>query len=210
MSADERHRYRLLFGKGGPLRWLGHLDLQRAWLRTMRRAALPLLHTRGHHPRPRLAFAAALPLGWTSDGELLEIWLQQHLPADLLRGRLRAAAPPGIVIHQADEVAVEQRSLAAKVRASLFAVTLDAPHPWLAGRIAGLLGDGPLPRERRGKGYDLRPRLQRLELAEESRALRMQLLCREGAVGRPDEVLDQLGLDPADCEIHRERLLLAE
>ncbi len=41
-------RYRLTFGKGPELRFTGHLDLHRAWERTLRRAEIPLAYSEGH------------------------------------------------------------------------------------------------------------------------------------------------------------------
>ncbi len=55
-------RVRLVFEKGAPLRFIGHLDLVRMWERAFRRAELPLAYTLGFTPHPRLTFAAPLAL----------------------------------------------------------------------------------------------------------------------------------------------------
>lgn len=67
-----------------------------------------------------------------------------------------------------------------------------------------------LLRERRGKSYDLRQRIERLEYEADPSRLTMWLSAREGAVGRPEEVLDALGLDVPDCVATRVELVLAE
>ena len=67
------------------MRFTGHLDLHRAWERTFRRAGLPLAYSQGFNPHPRLNLASALPLGFTSEGEVIDVWLEQDL-ADLSEG----------------------------------------------------------------------------------------------------------------------------
>ena len=77
---------------------------------------------------------------------------------------------------------------------------------YLEERIEALMGADSLPRERRGKMYDLRPLVERLWI-EPGNAIGMQLVARPGAMGRPDEVLLALGLDPHNARIHRTDLV---
>jgi hypothetical protein len=68
-------------------------------------------------------------------------------------------------------------------------------------------------RERRGKVYDLRPLVIDLTLDEtEDGALRihMHLYLMPGKTGRPDELIDALGLDPLAARIHRKAIILAD
>jgi hypothetical protein len=89
------------------------------------------------------------------------------------------------------------------------AAPLEGPWPEdLAARIEGVLASGSLPRERRGKKYDLRPRI--LSLALEGGKLRMRLSLTPEATGRPDEVLAALGMDETPATAQRERLILRE
>ena len=71
-----------------------------------------------------------------------------------------------------------------------------------------------LPRERRGKPYDLRPLIESLELLPGDRPgmlrLKMTLAAREGATGRPEEVLDVLDVSSEATRIERTRLILKE
>jgi hypothetical protein len=67
-----------------------------------------------------------------------------------------------------------------------------------------------IPRERRGKFYDLRPLIEELEVAEaEKPSIRMKLAAREGATGRPDEVLNALGIEPETARVERTELIFA-
>ena len=60
--------------------------------------------------------------------------------------------------------------------------------------------------ERRGKSYDLRPLIEKLELTSENKIL-MKLSAREGATGRPEEVLDVLGISIEHAQVERTNLI---
>ncbi len=70
-------RWRLSFAKEGPAVYLGHLDLQRHVIRTLRRAGIEVAYSQGFHPKPRIVFATALPLGVAG----LEEWMDAVLAA---------------------------------------------------------------------------------------------------------------------------------
>ncbi|MBK6846096.1 MAG: DUF2344 domain-containing protein [Proteobacteria bacterium] len=199
-------RYRVRFAKEGPLRWVGHLDLQRVWLHTLRRAELPLAFNTGFHPRPRLVFAASLPLGFIGKAELLELGLTEERDAAGLHAGLHRCAAPGLRIDEVVAVDADAPALGRGLRAFDYAVTLEAQgDAELDGRIAALLAATSLPRERRRRPYDLRPLIERLTRVGGG-ALTMRLSAGEGTTGRPDEVLRALGYEPADATIERTAL----
>ena len=79
----------------------------------------------------------------------------------------------------------------------------------LQQRIHSLLDSDHLPRERRGKRYDLRPLIEdvRLEESKEGQyVVAMTLKAGEGGTGRSDEVLDELGLADRVLAVTRTRL----
>jgi len=69
-------RIRVKFAKTEPMRFTSHLDLYRAWERLLRRADVPLVFSQGYNPRPRIQLAAPLPLGITSNCEIIDIGYQ--------------------------------------------------------------------------------------------------------------------------------------
>jgi hypothetical protein len=80
-------------------------------------------------------------------------------------------------------------------------------------RIAALLAQPEIRRTRREKEYDLRPLIEALERVISDAAghtLRLQLAAREGATGRPEEVVEALGADARQARYHRRKLFLAE
>ena len=208
MSDPTLRRYRLAFGKSQAMRYTGHLDLYRALERTVRRAALPLAYSRGFSPHPKLQLASALPLGFTSCAELADIWLEQPIPEDEILARMRQAAPPGIAFERVQSIPAPEPPLQQQVLRADFVARLESPlPPDLPQRLGALLKATSIPRERRGKTYDLRPLIIDLGLKPPAELV-LALSAREGATGRPEEVLDALGLDPLAAEITRVQLTL--
>jgi len=204
-----RIRYRLRFHKTEAMRFTGHLDLHRALERTIRRSGLPLAYTRGFSPHPRLQLAAALPLGFVSRAEVADLWLEQPLAAQDVLARLQAAAPPGMNFLEAQVAPEQEPALQQQVTGAAYSVVLAGPPPAdLDERVRSLLLTPSLLRQRRGKSYDLRPLIVSLEHSGGGR-LAMELAAREGATGRPDEVIGALGLDPLSADIERTSLTYA-
>lgn len=191
-------RYRIQFSKGSALRFTGHLDLHRAWERTLRRAGLPLAFSEGFNPRPRLSIGEALPLGCTSRGDLLDLWLSEPVDPQQLRERLAEAAPPGLEIEQVRTIPSDAPKLQKLISTAEYQVQVQPGDlPGLAERAAALMEAEKLPRARRGKAYDLRPLLEDLAVRDDGWVV-MQLTVGARGTGRPDEVLRALGLTAED------------
>lgn len=206
-------RIRLIYGRGEELRYISNLDMHQVWERTLRRARLPLAYSKGFHPNPRLHLASALPLGFLSRGEIVDIWLEGEPPFELnsLAEQIQACAPPGLQILTIETIPLQAPPLQTQVSAAeFFAQPLDPLEPLaLTQAVDALLASSTLPRERRGKPYDLRPLIDRLEVRqEEPVGVFMRLAARESATGRPEEVLLALGLDPAGFRVERLGLIL--
>jgi radical SAM-linked protein len=199
-------RIRIRFGKDGPARFTSHLDLAQAWARWLRRAQIPIAYSKGFNPQPRINLAAALPLGFTSEAELLDAWLEEPMAPAEIAEQLAPAAPPGLTAYEAWEVDLKEKSLQARLTAVEYKVT-GSFAPGLDQRIEMLLASETLPRDRRGKDYDLRPLIEHIWLENDDSAIGMRLVARLGAMGRPDEVLLALRLDPLQALIHRTQLI---
>lgn len=208
-------RLRIKFAKQGALRYIGHLDLNKIWERTARRAELPLAYSQGFHPQPKIYLASALPLGFSSRAELLDLKLKQDISTDGLRDRLQAAVPSGLQILEVAQVQDDLPPLQTQLRAAEYEVLFTEPleENELRQRVESVLGAAALPRERRGKAYDLRPLIERLELSvgdQRQVMLCMRLTSREGATGRPEEVLDQMGIASESTRIERAGLIFED
>jgi radical SAM-linked protein len=206
--AERRQRLWLTYAVEGDLRWLGHLDLFRAWERALRRAGLPLLYSQGFNPRPRMAIALPLPVGVTSEGELLDLLLIRPMsPMEVIHG-LRPQLPAGLTLRGLEEVELGAPSLQSQLQAAEYVVRLGEDPGDLTQRVEALMAAESCLRQRRGREYDLRPLIQSLS-PEASQELRMTLRAGEGGTARPDEVLLALELSPQAAAIHRRTLRFA-
>jgi radical SAM-linked protein len=201
-------RIRITFSKQGALRYTGNLDLHRLWERAARRAELPLAYSQGFHPQPKINLAAALPLGFSSRCEVMDMKLETDISLDDLPARLQATLPPDIQVLKVEQVDNNAPALQTQIDSAEYEVTLTeaVSGSELERKIASVMESASLPRERRGKPYDLRPLIRELKLTSET-TLFMHLLARENATGRPEEVLDVLGIEFEGTRIERSRLL---
>jgi radical SAM-linked protein len=213
-------RLRFAFGKAGPARYISHLDLARTLERALNRSRIPLAYSQGFNRRPRLSLAAALPLGYTSEAELADIWLIEETPPDEVLVRLTERMAPGITLASMTEVDLTGLSLQQSLAAAQYRVSfLDPVDTAALGKgLEALLSAETLPRTRkrakdkRPKPYDLRPLIVDLALEQASEGgpiLTMHLVQTPTQTGRPDEVLTSLDIDPLDTHVHRTALLLA-
>jgi hypothetical protein len=193
MEANYVQRIRLVFGKSGNTRYIGHLDLARTLERAINRAGIPIAYTQGFNKRPRMQMADALPLGFTSECEIADLLLGKNVEPNSVAKELGSALPAGIELHSVIEVPISEKSLQNQTKEATYVVRVE------------------ILRERRGKEYDLRPRIFSLSLSDQGDdefEIAMNLSLAPGDVGRPDEVLDAMGFDPLAADIHRTRIRL--
>lgn len=200
-------RIRITFIKQGALRYTGHLDLHKLWERAARRAELPLAYSQGFHPQPKMNMAAALPLGFSSRCEVMDMKLEHDIPLQDLPTRLNTTLPSGLQVVEVQQVDERAPALQTQVVSAEYEVTLTEPidDSELKRRIDSVMEISSLPRERRGKMYDLRPLIEELNLP--THKIFMRLTAREGATGRPEEVLDVLGIPFEGTRIERTRII---
>ena len=65
--SESLQRWRLAFARDDEARFLSHLDAVKLWERAFRRGSIPVATSEGFSPRPRVVFAAPLPLGMLAE-----------------------------------------------------------------------------------------------------------------------------------------------
>lgn len=211
----KEQRIRITFSKTEAMRFTGHLDLRKTWERTFRRSGLPLAYSQGYTPHPQLNLASPLPLGFTSTAEIGDFWLSEKTPLPEIRRKLAAAVPPGLAIHSVEEIPdLHGDKLPVLVTASTYHLTVIEDGENLHQEISTLEAQEQIIRERRGKQYDLKELLHKIELLPEDQAdhprLKLTLSTLPGATGRPDEVADELGLPGHAVHITRTKIHLQD
>jgi len=145
----------------------------------------------------------------------LDMRLERDIPLDGLSDRLNNTLPSGIHVLDVEQVEERAPALQTQVVGAEYEVRLIESDPSgasgfggdLEQRIESLLAADSIVRSRRGKQYDLRPLIEDLCVMNDK--IVMKLTAREGATGRPEEVLDALGIAFDQTRIERTRLFFS-
>jgi radical SAM-linked protein len=183
------------------------------WERAFRRVQLPVAYSAGFAPRPKVSFGLALPTGYESVAEYLDVELVEEADLDVrtLPRRLSTALPVGVDATAAELIAPGTPSLQEDVTTSTWrwvAAPKEHRNPPgeedLAVRVAALLGASSVIVTRTRKGEeltdDIRAGVLDLQLLgpvgpdpAHGAWVEAELACRPRTL-RPSEVM--VGLDP--------------
>ncbi len=211
-------RLRINFSRGEKVKYISHLDLMRLWERALRRAGIPMAYSQGFSPHSKISIAAPLPIGVTSDGELMDILLRKKVSPYHFTKVVGEQLPIGISLLRAEQVALRLPSLQSQVRQAEYQVGLETNKG--AGEVEealhSFLAKEHIPwqhqRDTEMRYYDLRPLVYRLWVVgwqESGCTLGMRLRADSSATGRPEQVTTALGFGDRPRSVHRTRLILA-
>ena len=79
-------------------RFLGHLEMVNIFNRALRRAGIPVKYSEGFHPKPKISFTDALPIGIESRSETMIITARADLALDTLPQKINPHLPPGLKV----------------------------------------------------------------------------------------------------------------
>jgi len=92
---------RIFFSKTNRAKYISHLDLYRAFGRSLKRSGLPLWITEGFNPHIYTTFALPLSLGIEGLCESVDLRLTESVEFDEIVNRLNAVMPEGLQILRA-------------------------------------------------------------------------------------------------------------
>lgn len=216
---DALQRIRLTYSQREELRQASQREIAAAWAEALGATGIVLAHKDGQHPAARIAFAARLPAGATSDCEIADIETGSRVCDDDLLLLLPPRLPAGLQLLTAREVGRDGPSLPILVRWSEYLLELPDARSEADVRqaIEGLLSAETLPweqvHEKRTSRYDLRTLMLGLDLEESkegTHVIRMRLRHTLERAGRPDQVALALGFSEPPARLHRTRLFLAQ
>lgn len=214
-------RLRIRFAKLGKIRFTSHRDMARIWERGLRRAGLPVAYSEGFTPRPRISFGLALPTGYESEAEYLDVAIDDEAglsgidgeAAGLsgLAGALSEATPAGITVTAAVGIDRAEPSLQEAVTSCTWRIDVDGVDEEAAAAAVARALDADeilITRERKGRTVtdDIRPQIVSLD-ATSTTADGVRLVAELGTKPRalrPAELL--AGLDPSPRELRVCRL----
>jgi len=213
----EPQRLRVRFCRGEEVKFISHLDIMRLWQRAFHRAGVALAYSEGFSPHPRISLAAPLPIGVTSEAELMDIfdtrWVSPHFFTKAVSQQL----PPGIEILQVYQIAMNLPSLQSQVRYAEYSVEVETEKERrdIEAALASLLSLKHLSwqhqRDTGTRHYDLRALIDDLWLISRCHpycTIGMRLRCDSNGSGRPEQVANALGFTQYSQSIHRIKLVL--
>lgn len=89
-------KLRLLFIKEAQASYISHLDLLRTFQRAFPRTELDIKHSQGYHPHPIISIVLPLPVGQSSDCELLDFEVTQDTDGSGIAEKLNTGMPSGL------------------------------------------------------------------------------------------------------------------
>ena len=186
------------YAKRGKMRFASHLDVARAFERGVRRAGLPVAHSAGFTPHPKISYADGIPTGVASEAEYLSLGLTSRQEASAVAERLNAALPDGIDVIAVTEDAgglPASRLTASEWQVILPGVTPDAAAPAVEKFLA--LEHAPVERltSKGIRRMDARSAVVELDVdsVDTSGATALRIVVRHTVPAvRPDDVLTAL------------------
>ena len=211
-------RLRVSFARGEPLKYLTHLDMMRLWERVLRRAQIPLSYSEGYSHHPKLALASPLPVGVTSQVELLDIFLWRRLSPYALIKAVTDQLSPGLEVLEVEQVSLRVPSLQSQLRYTEYQVAVlqdGRNHQEVERAIVDLLAQEHLSWQRHrdtgDRPLDLRTTVDRIWVIGAQAGcwlLGMRLRSDPTITGRPEEVTAALGFGEPPISRHRTKLVL--
>jgi radical SAM-linked protein len=202
------------FSRGGPARYLSHLDTSRAMQRTFARAGVPIALSQGMRPKPRISLPLPLPVGAAGLEELAVVEVPDEVPGSAAALRaLRAAAPPGL---EPLSVVVGGQHPRPQAREVEYACRIEADAGALNAAVERYASEASVVRERvspKGRRtLDLKDYVAGAVTEAVAGGTELRFTIRHGAEGaaRPQEFIDLIaewaGVEPVMYGLERRHI----
>ena len=187
-----------VFEKSPRLRHIGHLDIQRAVQRALRRSGLPVSYSKGFNPHILLTFASALSTGYAGRREIMEVQLEREItPEEFLRA-MNGAMPPDMQLSEAKVLPDQHVALMAAVQAADYTITLvdENAARVIDERLDAFMAQESIIALRRTKSgmkeTDIRPLIHTLTVDPEKNAIHAVMTLTERLACKPGMLMDAL------------------
>jgi radical SAM-linked protein len=210
-------RLRIKFSRGPEIKFISHLDIVRLWQRAFNRAGIEIAYSTGFTPHPKISLAAPLPIGVTSEAELMDIFCIKGVAPHFFVSAVNQQLPPGMTVDKVYPISFDLPSLQSQISLAEYKVEVEAekgPQD-IKAALDTLLALEHLPwQHQRDTGphqYDLRALIDDLWVIEWKppiSILGMRLRCDSSGSGRPEQVAAALGFTQRPQSIHRTQLIL--
>lgn len=204
-----------VFEKCERLRHIGHLDIQRAMQRALRRSGLPVSYSKGFNPHILLTFASALSTGAIGEKEIMDVTLDSEVSAEAFIAAMNAALPPDMQLSFAKPMDDRHPALMSMLYAAEYSIRImdDDAARKMAEAIPAFMQQESIVTLRKSKSglkeVDMKPLLYALE--RQGNTLHAILSQAEGNACKPDMLINALaafaGMDAPRTVVTRKQLL---
>lgn len=115
---------RLKFGRLGPVKYLGHLDMMRYFQKAIQRAGVDIRYSEGFNPHQIMSFAYPLGVSMETEGDYLDIDVLSYVSCDDLKNDLNKVMKEGIYIEAVSVVPEGADAAMAAVAAADYRVVI--------------------------------------------------------------------------------------
>ena len=189
-------RMMAVFEKSERLRHIGHLDIQRAVMRALRRSGLPVSYSKGFNPHILLTFASALSTGAAGRKEIMDVQLDREVSAEEFVAAMNGAMPPDMQISFAKPLDDRHVALMAQVQAADYTIRIleECAAEKLVTALPAFLAQEEILTMRKTKSgmkeTDIRPLL--LDLSGADGVLHARMTLTERLACKPNMLMEAL------------------
>lgn len=115
---------RVKYEKRDEVKYVGHLDMMRTFMRCLKRTNLPLSYSKGFNPRIKISFALPLGVGVTSESEYFDLELEDKINKDIFLAELNSVLPYGLKVLEA-YYPENNKSLMSLVREAIYEIKIN-------------------------------------------------------------------------------------
>lgn len=219
---------RTKFKKEGDMIYISHLDLQQLLQRAFRRAEIDLVYSQGFNPHPKISYGNALALGTESQGEYVDVEIEDDLSVEEYLSKMNEQLPEGIDFVKAMEITKQTPSLASTIEYGEYIYTIELEKSltkeFIKSKMLEFMAQDEImitKKNKKGKivESDIRPMIKQFDLLNlNEEVIVLEAMIATGSKANLNnsifipKIVDMLGLDmdPLDIDILRRDLYAVE
>lgn len=164
---------RVKYKKEDEMIFISHLDLQRLLQRAFRRAKINLSYSEGFNPHPKMSYGNALALGLESQGEYVDIEIEDDIEVKEFLERINEQLPDGIKFVKGQEIDPKTPSLSSIIVYGEYIFNIDLEVPlskeFVKSRVLNFVKSKEIiitKKNKKGKKVevDIRPMIRNFDL----------------------------------------------
>ncbi|HJM82948.1 MAG TPA: TIGR03960 family B12-binding radical SAM protein [Nitrospinota bacterium] len=200
-NVEGRYKYRLTYHIKESAKFLSHLEKMNLIFRACRIANLPVAHSEGFSPSPKVSFGPGLSVGMESYDEMLDIELFKYYEPWDVSNRLNSCLPLDIRFVDARQIRISDKSISSLIVGYSIRVQLkEAISPQEVERaVTNFVSKGSCPiTNHKGIIIDIRQMVSQLEKVSNTNDILYTTSAGNGGYVKPDVLLKALFAEGAD------------